>query len=132
MFKALFTWAYIFTHLVIPAWSPTLMLTGVAALILAAPPRVTVCFSVTTSFPDLPNVNPHSLAPVLNLNIVVLPMLSLKLAGYATYFSSFIFQFAELLWYIVIMLVSFTCLVILLGISALNILRWTSILFEKR
>lgn len=59
-------------------------------------------------------------------------MLFLRLVGLVTYFLSFIFPFLRPLLFIVIMLVLFICRETQFSINALNILRWTYILFGKK
>ena len=108
------------------------MLIGVVVLIPAAPPSVIVFFWAIISFLSLLNDNPQFLSLVLKPNIMVLPMLSLKLAGFVIFFLNYGVLSQQLLWSIVIMLVLFIYQATLFTINALNILRWTFILFVKK
>ena len=78
------------------------------------------------------SANVRFLSPVLRPNIVVLPMLFLRFAGFVTYFLSFIVLFQLQLLFIVIMLVLSICRATLFIINALSTLKLTFILFVKK
>jgi len=96
-FRAPYTMVCISIHPLLRNLSHTLMLIGVDVLTPIVRPLAIVCFLVTTSFPGLPNDNPHFLDPMHKLTTRMLLMWFLNRVGFAIFSYRLTTQFPRLL-----------------------------------